>query len=401
MKHGESKLARWQMPLLFLLSLGILACLMGMHPPQIRILFAPPMQGSGRGAGGVATLPQQSTAPAASYCLPTDISCIITNVSSSIASGVQSVFQPISDAILTNPANILSQTPVLTGTNETADNAIINVNRFFVKVVDIAFASLLLIAGYNVMVGRHLLLPFSTIMEILPRAVIVMGAVQFNLWFVRLFLQLENALALDATHVAGINMLTNLIAGLFKSQPASLLTLILLVVLAFMTCLLLIQNIARIAIVALACALTPLGLCCFFLPQTVRWGRLWLVTLSTSVMVQLLQVVALGLGGVFISALANTFGMGKDLATLFLAIGTMGLVLKIPGMLQTWALNPMMSPSASGGEAGSDGVTASPTPSSTGFSGSGVSGGTTTVTEEGAIEGMMVEDAGGALLLMF
>ena len=313
------------------------------------------------------------------------------------------MFQPISDAILTNPADIIYQTPLLTNDNDAQNSAIINLNNFFVKVVGIAFACVLLIAGYNVIVGRHLLMLSSTVMEILPRAVIVMAAVQFNLWFVTLFIQFENALTLDVIHVAGLNMLTNLIAGLFELQAVNLLTLLLLIVLAIMACMLLIQMITRIAIVAVALTLTPLGLGCFMLPQTVRWGRLWLVTLSTSVMVQFLQVVALGLGGVFITALANTslLRLDKELAIAFLAIGTLGLVLKIPNMLQTWALHPMMDTSGSGGGSGSGGENTYPTPSMTGFAGGGggggdVGGGTTTVTEAGGMmEGAMVEDAGG------
>src|SRR5579883_2306601 len=153
-KKRGSTLARWQMPFLFLLSLGVLAFLLGLHPPQLRLPLAQPIQGSGRGAGGVATLPQQPTVPA-SFCLPTDVSCIINNVGSTVAAGIQAVFQPISDAILTNPADIIYQTPLLTGDNAAADNAIIAFNSFFVKVVDIALAFLVLVAGYNVIVGRH------------------------------------------------------------------------------------------------------------------------------------------------------------------------------------------------------------------------------------------------------
>lgn len=406
-KDNRMTFVRLRMFFLFLLSLGVLVVFVEMHPLQIPI--ARPMQGSGRGAGGSAIIPQEPTVPS-SFCLPSDISCIINNVSSSIASGVESAFQPISDAILSNPADIIDQTPLFVNDNAAQNSAIINLNNFFVKVVDIAFACLLLIAGYNVIVGRHLLMPSSTIMEILPRAVIVMAAVQFNLWFVTLFIQFENDLTLDVVHIASLNMLTNLIAGLFQLQTISVLMFVLLVVLAIMCCYLLIQMVARIAIVAVGAALTPLGLGCLLLPQTMRWGRLWLVTFSTTVMVQFIQVVALGLGGVFITALANTslLRLDKDLAIAFLAIGTLGLVLKIPNMLQTWALHPMMDTSRSGGGSGSSGETTYPTPSMTGFSAGGgsgdIGGGTTTVTETsagGMMEGTMVGDAGGTLLLMF
>jgi uncharacterized membrane protein YgcG len=281
-------------------------------------------------------------------------------------------------------------------------------NSFFIEVVDIAFACLLLIAGYNVIIGRHLLIPFSTIMEILPRAVLVIAAVHFNIFFLSLFVDFENALSLAVINIAGLNMLTNLIAGLFTFQNVNLLTFILIVVLGVMAIMLLIQMVTRIALVAIGLALAPLGLGCFFLSQTMRWGRLWLVTLTTSMMVQFIQVVALGLGGVFITAIAATsfVRIDKSLAIAFLAIGTLGLVLKIPGMLQTWALHPMMDSSRSGGGSDTQGDTTYSTPGMSG-SGSGSSGGGsggTTVSEAGAsgtMEGTMLADESGALLLMF
>jgi hypothetical protein len=410
-KKLAGRLARMRMTALFLVSVGVLAFLITTHPPVVRLFAVSPEQGSGRGAGGIAANAHVPSLPA-SFCLPTDISCIINNVSSSIAAGIQSVFQPISDAILTNPADIIYQTPLLTNDNDAQNSAIINLNNFFIEVVDIAFASLLLIAGYNVIVGRHLLLPSSTVMEILPRAVLIEAAVHFNLWFAQLFVSFENALTLDVIHIAGLNMLTNLIAGLLKLNTVNLLTLILLIVLAIMTVMLLVQMITRIALVAISLALAPLGLGCFMLPQTIRWGRLWLVTLSTSVLVQFIQVTALGLGGVFITTIANTslLRLDKNLAIAFLAIGTLGLVLKIPNMLQTWALHPMMDSAGSGGGSGTNSENTYPTPSLGGFSGSGgsadagIGSGTTTVTEAGAggmMEGTMIEDASGTLLLMF
>jgi uncharacterized membrane protein YgcG len=244
-------------------------------------------------------------------------------------------------------------------------------------------------------------------MEILPRAVLVIAAVHFNIFFLSLFVDFENTLSLAVIHIAGLNMLTNLIAGLFTFQNVTLLTFLLIVVLGVMAIMLLIQQVTRIALVAVSLALAPLGLGCFFLPQTTRWGRLWLVTLSTSMMVQLIQVVALGLGGVFITAIAATsfVRIDKSLAIAFLAIGTLGLVLKIPGMLQTWALHPMMDSSGSGGGSGTQGDTTYSTPSMSMGSGGGGGGGSTTVSPAGAggnvAEGTMLTDESGALLLMF
>jgi hypothetical protein len=81
------------------------------------------------------------------------------------------------------------------------------------------------------------------------------------------------------------------------------------------------------------------------------------------VLVQFLQVTALALGGMLITSIGNTpiWHVGHELAEVFLAIGMMIITLKIPGMLQTWALHPMMTSSgwlmgqASPGGGGGDG----------------------------------------------
>jgi len=398
-------IARFRLPLLFLLSACILGFLLSTHAQGMHLPFSWDEQGSGRGAGGTVASASAPSIPTAS-CWPTDTSCIITSISSQIAAGIQTAFQPINDQILKNPADILYQTPLLTNDNDAQNQAILSLNSFFIEVVDSAFACLLLIGGYNVIIGRHLLIQFSTIMEILPRAVLVIAAVHFNVFFLSLFVDFENALSLAVIHIAGLNMLTNLIAGLFTFQSVTLLTFILIIVLGIMTIMLLIQMVTRIALVALSLALAPLGLGCFLLPQTTRWGRLWLVTLSTSMMVQFIQVVALGLGGVFITAIAATsfVRIDKSLAIAFLAIGTLGLVLKIPGMLQTSALHPMMDSSGSGGGSGTQGDGTSSNVS-TGSGGGGGGGGGTTVSEAGAggnmVEGTMLADESSALFLLF
>ncbi len=401
-QHLRSKLTGLRMAALCVLSVGVLTVLIGMHPPVIHVPLALAEQGPGRGAGGSAATPQGPSLPA--FCLPPDTGCILNSVASQVAVGIQGVLQPLSDQILKNPADIVYQTPLLTNDTDAQNRAILSLNTFFIAVVDLAFACLVLIAGYNVMVGRHLLMSSSTLMEILPRGVLIVAAVHFNVFFASLFIAFENALTLDVIHIAGLTMLTNLIAGLFTFQNVGLLSFILILILGVMMIMLLIQMITRLALVAVSLALAPLGLGCFFLPQTMRWGRLWLVTLSSSVMVQFVQVVALGLGGVFVTAIAATslVRLDQNLAMAFLAIGTLGIVLKIPGMLQTWALHPMMDTSGSGGGSGSNASTTTNSSTSSMFGNGG--GGSTTVTEAsagGMMEGSMVAGESGALLLMF
>lgn len=317
----------------------------GKTPPLLRgaVSFTDRVSGSGKGAGGTgaqATAPQIPAAP--SLCNPFDTNCLADGVASWLATNIQNALQPIADVLSKSPSNLITQTPLLQGDSQ--DTPLLTINNVLIGVMDATLVCLLVIGAYNAMVGHHLNMLHASLSELLPRAILVVGAVHFNQLFLADFIDFENALSLAIIHAVGLNMLTNIIAGIFTNPITAIIPFILMVVLAIMVILLLIQMITRLALVAVCVATAPLGLGCLMLPQSMRWGRLWLTLFASSVMVQFLQVTALGLGGAFITALAATSLPRLDiqLATAFLAIGILGLVLKIPGILQNWALHPMM-----------------------------------------------------------
>lgn len=377
--------------------------------------------GKGRGAGGAGSSGANVHLPAApALCNPFDTNCFANGVASWIAMQIQNALQPVADQILKNPSNIISQTPILQGDSQ--DTPILDLNNLFIGVIDTALATLLVIGAYNAIIGNHLGMPHASITELIPRAILVVAAAHFNQIFLTDFINLENALSLAVIHAVGLDMLTNILAGMFTNmQGAGILLFILEVVLAIMVLLLLIQMIIRLALVAICVAMAPLGLGCLMLPQSLRWGRLWLTLFASSVMVQFIQIAALGLGGVFITAIASTSLVRLDvqLATAFLAIGTLYLVLKIPGILQNWALHPMMdgfnqggSSTSQGGQgqsgqaSGSGGGDGGGPGGSTMVWGDMGGGGSTMVWEDAGaggamMEGQMVAGADGALLLMF
>ena len=251
--------------------------------------------GSGKGAGGRATNPVEPATP--SLCNPFDTNCFANGIASFLASQLQSVFQPLADLITQNPANIITQT----APEDSYGNAYIeNMNALFVAVFDLALACMIVVGAYNVLIGHHWRMLHTSFSEFIPRVVVVAGAVHFNLFFVQQLIDLENDLALAVIHAASQGMLTNLIAGFLTAAPSGLLAWILMLVLAVMLVYLLIQMVGRLALVALGIATAPLGLGCLMLPQTQRWGRLWLTTFSSAVIIQLLQVIALALGGIFL-----------------------------------------------------------------------------------------------------
>jgi hypothetical protein len=235
-------------------------------------------------------------------------------------------------------------------------------------VVDLALASLIVIGGYNVVVGRHLGLPHSELAEFLPRLLLAFGAAHFSLFFPGLFIDLENALNLVALNLAGTSMLTNIINALFQGNLATegLLVWVLTFVLGLMAILLGAQMAVRLALLWVLLVLAGPGLACFALPQTMGYGRMWLLLTATTVLVQFFQVVTLALGGMLVTSLgaSNVFGVGGTLATLLVCVALLYLVLRIPGIVHRFALRPMMDASraVAGAAEGAVGVVADVAP---------------------------------------
>ncbi len=374
---------RWFLrSMLGVISLLVLLCLPGyLHPAA----STPAM---GKGAGGVAQV--ATTAQDSDPCMTGDAGQRLSqSVFSWIATNVQQSLTPITDEVLKSPIDIVYQTPA----QDTYElDAIKRINTALVLAVDAALATLVLIGGLNLMIGSQLNMSNVSAMELLARLVLVVGLVHFNLYFLGQFIELNNALCLEIDHIAGISELANLLAGVFTNSAGTVLAFLLMIVISFFLIWLLVQMVVRIGLVAVCLAMAPLGLGCLLLPQTLRWGRLWLTTFAASVMVQLVQVAALSLGGVLITQLATTslVRLDKGIATCLLIIGVLFLVNKIPLMLQQWALYPLMQAgkglkgggsqgggdgSSSAGGTGGDGSGGGEAPGGGSAGGTGVTGG--------------------------
>ena len=300
------------------------------------------------GAGAGAAIGTKATMPSGTCLNPLDPSCWTQQLAQWAAGQIMSAIQPIIDAFNTSSLNILTQTPPA----DTYQNAtVITWWSAFLQVVDLALASIIVLGGYNVMVGRHIGMAHSELSEFLPRVMLAVFAAHFSLYFIGLFLDLENALCSVATNLAGASMLTNTITAIFQGNVigAGLLVWVLALVVGVMDILLGVQMTVRLALILVLIALAGPGLACFALPQTLRFGRLWLSLFATTVMVQLFQVVALALGGVLITSLGTggLLNLDSTLVTLFVSMAVLYLVLRLPGMLNTWALRPMMEASRS------------------------------------------------------
>ena len=300
----------------------------------------------GLGAGASSDGRTSANVPAAVCLNPLDATCWLQNAAQWMAQQLMGALQPVIGVIMHNPLNILTQTPPA----DTYQNpVVITWWNAFLAVVDLALASLIVIGGYNVVVGRHLGLPHSELAEFLPRLLLAYGAAHFSLFFLGLFIDLENALNLVALNLAGTSMLTSIISALFQGNLAAegLLVWVLGFVLGVMAILLGAQMAVRLALLWVLLVLAGPGLACFALPQTMGFGRMWLSLTATTVLVQFFQVVTLALGGMLLTSLgaSNVFGVGGTLATLLVCVALLYLVLRIPGIVHRFALRPMMDAS--------------------------------------------------------
>ncbi len=300
----------------------------------------------GLGAGAASGGSANANTPAAVCINPLDATCWLQNAAQWMAQQLMNTLQPVIGAIMSNPLNILTQTPPV----DTYQNpVVITWWTAFLAVVDLALASLIVIGGYNVVVGRHLGLPHSELAEFLPRLLLAFGAAHFSLFFLGLFIDLENALNVVALNLAGTSMLTNIISALFQGNLAAegLLVWVLGFVLGVMAILLGAQMAVRLALLWVLLVLSGPGLACFALPQTVGFGRMWLSLTAKTVLVQFFQVVTLALGGMLVTSLgaSNLFGVGGTLATLLVCVALLYLVLRIPGIVHRFALRPMLDAS--------------------------------------------------------
>lgn len=309
----------------------------------------------GSGAGGRAKVSTQAALTTA-FCVPGDVECAMHTVAQSLAQQVLETVKPIVTGILDNPVDILFQTPAA----ETYENpAVLALWQALMTVGEVALACVIAVGGYNVMIAPYLGLPQSSIGAFIPRLLLAYAAAHFSLDFLGLFITFENTVCQLILHTAGLSALTNAIEGLF--DPASVGNLILFALILVMAVLLLCllgQMIVRIGMVALLIALAGPALLCLALPQTQRYGRLWLTLFSSSVLVQLFQVTGLALGGMLLTAASATplWHLPDGIGPALLCIGLLFLVLKLPGMLNHWALGPMQA--MTGGFSAGDGLAA-------------------------------------------
>jgi len=329
------------------------------HPvPGQAFAISPSFPGSrpfeGTQAGGMEAPGQQTTAQARAipaFCLPTDITCLLSIAMQWATQQLLGSFQPLIDAVDQSPLNVISQTPLCVSACPTQNSpypqspTITTFVHWSIGVVDAAVAVFIVLAGYNIMIARQIGASYADVVEFIPRIALAVMAANLCLFFLQFFIDLENALCLEVVHLFALSMLTNTIASIFDGTvlSTSFLMIALSVILAVMNLLLAWQMLVRLALLFLLIVLAPLGLLCFGLPQTQGYGRLWTSTFAVTLFVQFFQVVTLALGALLISSTQTTSLLNLDTGVVSLLVSTavMYLALCIPGMIRNWALRPI------------------------------------------------------------
>lgn len=183
-----------------------------------------------------------------------------------------------------------------------------------------------LVGGFNVMFRPYLGSSYASALELLPR--FLLGAILVNSagWWVRLAIDLNNAMC----GVFGAGPPPNLADTLAHSMlPTDLLIGLIYVVMGL---LLVLQQLMRLALVDVLIILAPLAAILWILPQTHGWGRLWGSLFVGTVFAQAVQVLALRLGFNLTTDIPPTTASG--LIQPLLGIAVLFLTLKIPGLMR-------------------------------------------------------------------
>jgi len=310
------------------------------HPmPRSTPIATPQHQPSTQVGAGV-TFAHPTTASA--FCLPTDLTCLLNQAAQWVSKAIFSVIQLIVDTIDQNSLNFITQTPPA-GTYQNA--TVMQFTTWSIGVVDAAVAIFIVIADYNLMIARQIGASYHGLMEFLPRIALAVLAANLSLFFIRFFIDLENALCQGVTDLFGLTFLTNTIVGIFHGNlaGAGLLVFLLAMILGVMNLLLAGQMLLRLALLVLLMVLAPPAFLCWGLPQTQGYAPLWSSTFAATVFVQFFQVAALALGAMLISYIsaAHLLSLDSTVLTLLVSLAVLYLVLRIPGMLRVYALRPI------------------------------------------------------------
>jgi hypothetical protein len=258
-----------------------------------------------------------------------------------VIDALSAAFTWIVDGVTSAITNLLQQALaldilVLTPPTDTYQNEVVLAFwRTVVAIADSALAIIVCWAGYNSIVGPAAGVRYHEARQVLPRLALAALAVNLSLFVTQTMIDLNNALSAIVT--TPFDNLVSLLTLNIRSGPnaaASFALILLFLAFGVVGLFLVIQMVVRLAMLDVLIVTAPLGLVCWVLPQTHAWAHLWTRAFISTVFVQFLQVLALGLGGGLLAFFPadNPFGAVMDL---IIGIATLYLTLKIPTFLRS------------------------------------------------------------------
>jgi len=200
-----------------------------------------------------------------------------------------------------------------------AQPVVAHLNAWMVGVMDSLLVLALIIGGYKVVLGQHDLLR-----EFAPGFLFAGIVGTFSLFFITQAIELQNALclsALGALASAGIGNLS-LPLGVINWATAPFYEIITYLIDLLISVLLSLQMLVRLGLLDFLIVLAPLGLLCF--------RRLWIHAFVSTLLLQFLQTVCIGLG----STLISSFGHATpSVIPILVGIATLYIAFKLPGMM--------------------------------------------------------------------
>lgn len=265
-----------------------------------------------------------------------------------VAQGIVSLIEPtltdITNWISTNPDNIVTATPAaLTSENATVQTLF----AWSVGIVDVALLLGIIVAGYSIMANG---VAYYENMRTLPALALAAVAANFALSFVAAFIDFNNQLCAAIVHLVQITVLTDLLQSLFSGSllQTNLLAYVLGILFAILLLLLGFQMCVRIAWFDVQLVFLPWMLLFCGSAATQHLGRAGLLSFFTTLYVQAVQVMALGLGGMLISAISAGLPASIDPVIQFVVgIAVLYLVLRLPTMLGSGSVRAMADASRS------------------------------------------------------
>jgi len=251
------------------------------------------------------------------------------------------LLQDVSDGIRVGldalwAANFITQTPP----SLTYRNADIRaIHGIMQQVANGALALIVTVGALNALARPYFGLAYHAMSAFIPR--LIVGAILVNtaLWWCQFAIDVNNALAASIQDAAPPNW-----NGLNGAHQA-LVDIVLGLVYVVVGLLLVLQMLFRLAWIDVLLIVSPVALACWVLPQTQGWAHTWSEHFFGSVFTQFMQVVALKLGGILLTAVVQ-LEPNVNWLSFLVGAATLWLTWRIPGLMRAGAGGNVADPLA-------------------------------------------------------